>query len=113
MDHSIGYELSKDDSVSCMAAYCTNPVYKPDVSTYASETRYELPSKETADIIKGLDTYHDKEDVVVKDPRVPAKPTTERDARDAYWKALRQHANGSGTIEEVESAYRELLPYRK
>ena len=75
------------------------------------DAQYQIPSKEIADIIKGLD--FDKHDIVIKDPHLPVKPVTERDARDAYWKALRQHANGKGTIEQVEAAYRELLPYRK
>ena len=114
------YEVASGDTSQCLALYCTEPKLDRERPAYpvegtpresGREARYEIPSKEIADLIKGLDGY-DKDDIVVKDPSLPIKPATERDARDAYWKALRQHANGRGTIEQVESAYRELLPYR-
>lgn len=114
-DRAVAYEAPQDDTVTCMALYCTEPQLEPVESDapYPGKTDYEIPTKEIADILKNLDSFQSKDDIVVKDPGVPAKPTTERGARDAYWKALRQHANGSGTIEQVESAYRELLPYRR
>ena len=112
-DRVVGYEVPQDETAKCLSLQCSQPQLREDTATrYPSETRYEIPSKEIADILKNLDSFKGKEDIVVKDPTLPAKPATERDARDAYWKALRQHANGRGTIEQVESAYRELLPYR-
>ena len=34
-------------------------------------------------------------------------------ARDQFYRTLHRHADGVGTIEDVEGAYRELLPFRR
>lgn len=118
-DRALRYEAPQEDTVTCMALYCTEPKLKRETPSHPTrdesehESRYEIPSSEIADLIKGLNRDPRDEEIVVKDPRMPAKPATERDARDAYWKALRRHAKGHGTIEQVESAHRELLPYRR
>jgi hypothetical protein len=41
------------------------------------------------------------------------KPATEQAARDQFYRTLHRHADGVGTIEDVEGAYRELLPFRR
>ena len=40
-------------------------------------------------------------------------PVTEESARDDFYRTLREHANGSGTIEQVEEAYQRLQPFRR
>ena len=101
--------VGADDTVRCMALYCTDPQPEaayPEKTVIEPGTDYglEIPPQEISDLIKDLETS----------PReVTPAQASERDARDAYWRALRAHAEGAGSIEEVESAYKHLLPYRR
>ena len=69
-----------------------------------------------AEIIEGPETDSRTQrilDLLKHQEPVAPKPQTERQARDEFYKSLHRHADGRGTIEEVEAAYRELLPYRR
>ena len=52
-----------------------------------------------------------KDDEPQAAPRV--RPANEWAARDEYYKRLGQHADGKGTIEQVEEAYGDLIQFRR
>jgi hypothetical protein len=72
----------------------------------------ELPGRDGTlnDISRRL--KEDPEPFVPKAEPKP-KPATEQAARDEFYRNLHRHADGVGTIEDVEGAYRELLPFRR
>ncbi|NKB99250.1 MAG: hypothetical protein GKR90_12255 [Pseudomonadales bacterium] len=107
------YETS--DDVSCMALYCQKPgglAHRESGNTSERGVELvELPSRRApnADV---LDRLKYDIDLPAAQPR-PQPPASEDDARSEFYKALHRHADGAGTIEDVEAAYKHLLPYRR
>ncbi|MFV2091380.1 MAG: hypothetical protein ACC642_12030 [Pseudomonadales bacterium] len=55
----------------------------------------------------------DDEPLVAPEVKPRPKPKSEQAARDEFYRRLHRHADGRGTLEEVEDAYRDLLPFRR
>ena len=103
--------LREHDTVSCMALGCPGSRY--GYGEVVDRTRVvELPGRPSAEaeLSRRL-----KDDEVAELPRAEprAKPKNEQAARDEFYRRLHRHADGRGTLEEVEDAYRDLLPYRR
>ena len=93
-----------DDTVHCLAIGCAEteewqiPEFAPP--PFVPEPAYHWPMERgEADI-----------------PNIHLEPIAllqmEDEVRADYHRALRDHADGKGTIEHVEEAYQRLLPYR-
>jgi hypothetical protein len=112
--HSGSWEQSRpaDDTVSCMALGCTGSGYGhigyPAGGIPHRGPVVELPGRELSEEEIGRRLKDDEPEAA---PR--ARPATEWAARDEYYKRLGQHADGKGTIEQVEEAYGDLIQFRR
>ena len=80
--------------------------------SYPREEVIEIPAPfdPASEILRRLKD-EPQEPVTRVEPR--PVPESEGAARDEFYRALRQHADGAGTIEQVEAAYQHLVPYRR
>jgi len=100
---------SEDDTMSCTAIGCPGSPYgvgggrEQETGPYLEFTQAQQD---------GLSAELQRR---VKEDEVPAqkKPQTEQGSRDEYYRQLHRHADGKGTIEDVEEAYRDLVRYRR
>ncbi len=101
---------SGEDGYRCMAIGCAEgdyeryPEYAPELEVIEEEER---PFDLTGEILKRLD----QEPPVRPEPR--PLPQSEDEARDAFYRTVRMHADGAASIEDVEAAYGHLIPYRR
>lgn len=104
-DHPAG----EDDTVSCTAIGCPGSPYPVSGGRDKEPGGYlEITPSQQDRIIADLQRRV-KED----EARARKKPQTERGARDEYYRQLHRHADGKGTIEDVEEAYGDLIRYRR
>ena len=113
---------SGDDTMRCMAIGCAEgdyeryPEYAPVPGDQTSPYPVGYPNLEvieeetpTRDLTREILEVLDREPAA----RPAPVPASEDEARASFYQTLRRHADGRGTIEEVEAAYRHLLPYRR
>ena len=103
------HPAGEDDTVSCMAIGCPGSPYPAGGERdHATGPYLEFTQSQEDGLIADLQRR-------VKEDKMPAqeKPETERGARDEYYRQLHRHADGKGTIEDVEEAYRDLVRYRR
>ena len=112
-DSRVGHETrapSGDDTVRCMAIGCAEGDYEryPEYAPEREPIEEEQPFDLTAEILKRLESQPPLERA-----QPQPLPQSEDEARDAYYRAIRMHADGAASIEDVEAAYGHLLPYRR
>lgn len=94
-----------DDTVHCLAIGC------------AETDEWQLPEF-TPEPFVPQPGYHwpvESGEAAIPNVRLApiALPQMEDEVRADYYRALRSHADGKGTIEQVEEAYQRLLPYQR
>lgn len=92
-----------EDVVSCSALGCPNNPPDPNRTPVV-----ELPdgNRIDLDLVRRL-----KDEEPPVKPRV--KPKTEQAARNQFYRNLHRHADGRGSLDEVEEAYRDLVRFRR
>ena len=100
---SDGYESGHD----YRQGYGYGEVVMPDRTSVVELPGRGLPDAELNRRLK------DDAPPVAPAPEPRAKPKSENAARDEFYRQLHRHADGRGTLEEVEDAYRDLLPFRR
>jgi hypothetical protein len=129
-----GWQGDDDDVYTCAAIGCREgdyeryPEYAPqpidaaDPDPEAEPAPYSEPAPDREGI--GVPHRYDPTADILKrlaDEPLPAlsrgapreEPASEDRARQGFYRAIREHADGAGSLEEVEAAYRHLLPYRR
>lgn len=124
------WQTAADDTVTCTAIGCQEgdyqrypeyaPRYGSDSGYQGTDPRLSYPQNEVIEESEPFDPTNEilrrlKDEPLEPITRVEPRPVPESEgaARDEFYQALRQHADGAGTIEQVEAAYQHLIPYRR